>query len=92
MRELILLLFFLFVALPIGLIAVIVHLIVKLVKRYRKRKELFEQSNCSAESFVYSEPPKPIRKFNGSEIMFIMGQRQLSWSRRWDTAPAALAS
>ncbi len=73
MRELILLLFFLFVALPIGLIAVIVHLIVKLVKRYRKRKELFEQSNCSAESFVYSEPPKPIRKFNGSEIMFIIG-------------------
>lgn len=73
MRELILLLFFLFVALPIGLIAGIVHLIVRLVKRCRKRNELSEQSDCSAESFVYSEPPKPVRKFNGSEIMFIIG-------------------
>ncbi|MDE6102874.1 MAG: hypothetical protein K2F73_07875, partial [Ruminococcus sp.] len=70
MGELILLILFLFVVLPIGLIAGIVYLIVRLVKRCRK---LSERSECSAESFVYSEPTKPVRKFNGSEIMFIIG-------------------
>lgn len=75
MIELILLLFFLFVALPIVLspIAGIVYIIVRIVKGCRKRKELSGQSEYSAESFVYSEPPKPVRKFNGSEIMFIIG-------------------
>ncbi len=72
MGELILLLLLVFVILPIGAISGTVYLIVRIVKFLIKRNKL-EQSENSAESFVYIENKKQVRKFNGSEIMFIIG-------------------
>ncbi len=69
LEELALYCFILFVVLPIVGITVINYIIVKLVRMYRKRKE----SEYSAESFVYAESKEYTRKFNGSEIMFIIG-------------------
>lgn len=66
MREIALWFFIIFVVLPIVAISIISQIVVKLVKMYRKRKE----SEHFAESFVYTEYT---RKFNGSEIMFIIG-------------------
>lgn len=62
MRELILLLILIFVVLPIAVVAGIVFLIVKLVRRYRNKK-----------SSADTELNEPVRKFSGSEIMFIIG-------------------
>ena len=72
MGELILLLLLVFVILPVGAISGTVYLIVRIVRFLIKRNKL-EQSENSAESFVYIENKKQVRKFNGSEIMFIIG-------------------
>ena len=61
--------FIIFVVLPIVAISIISQSVVKLVKMYRKRKE----SEHLAESFVYTENTEYTRKFNGSEILFIIG-------------------
>lgn len=69
MREIALWFFIIFVVLPIVAISIISQIVVKLVKMYRKRKE----SGYSAELFVYAENDGYTRKFNGSEILFIIG-------------------
>ncbi|MDE6501096.1 MAG: DUF2157 domain-containing protein [Ruminococcus sp.] len=63
MEELILLLIFVVVVMPVAVIAGIVFFIVRLAKRNRNRKN----------SVISVETQKPVRKFSGSEIMFIIG-------------------
>ncbi len=69
LEELALWFFIIFVVLPIVAMSLISHIVVKLIKTYRKRKE----SGNTAELFVYTENTEYTRKFNGSEILFIIG-------------------
>ncbi len=63
MEQLILLLILVVIVLPVAVIAGIVFFIVRVAKKHRNRKE----------SVISVETQKPVRKFSGSEIMFIIG-------------------
>lgn len=59
MTELVFLLILFFVVLPVAVITGIVYIIVRLIRRYKNRNS--------------PEQEKTVRKFSGSEIMFIIG-------------------